>query len=97
MLVCYVQQNGLAAADQATMEANLALARELEADVHVLEGEDPIAAIIGFAREQRVTQIFVGHSAPDGWNEMWSRSPVDRLIQAASDIDVRIFPHPQSQ
>jgi two-component system sensor histidine kinase KdpD len=96
LLVCYVRQSGLGAKDQATMDANLALALELEADVHVLEGADPIAAIIRFAREQRVTQIFVGHSAPDRWKEIWSLSPVDRLIRAATDIDVRIFPHPQT-
>jgi len=96
LLVCYVRQSGLSARDQATMDANLGLALELEADVHVLDGADPIAAIIRFAREQRVTQIFVGHSAPDRWKEMWSRSPVDRLIRAATDIDVRIFPHPQT-
>jgi two-component system, OmpR family, sensor histidine kinase KdpD len=96
LLVCYVRQSGLSAKDQATMDANLALAIQLEADVHVLEGSDPIGAIIRFAREQRVTQIFVGHSAPDRWKEMWSRSPVDRLIRAATDIDVRIFPHPQT-
>ena len=77
-------------------DANLALATRLDADVHVLEGSDPIAAIIRFARDERVTQIFVGHSAPDRWKEMWSRSPVDRLIRAATDIDVRIFPHPQT-
>jgi two-component system sensor histidine kinase KdpD len=96
LLVCYVRQSGLAPKDQATMDANLAMAREMEADVHVLEGLDPIAAIIRFAREQKVTQIFVGHSAPDRWKELWSRSPVDRLIRAATDIDVRIFPHPQT-
>jgi two-component system, OmpR family, sensor histidine kinase KdpD len=96
LLVCYVQQNGLNAKDQATIDANLVLARELEAEVQVLEDHDPIAAIMRFAREQGVTQIFVGHSAPNGWKEMWSRSPVDRLIQAARDIDVRIFPHPQT-
>jgi two-component system sensor histidine kinase KdpD len=95
LLVCYVRQEGLNARDQAIMDANLALARELEADVHVLEGADPIAAIIGFARAQRITQIFVGHSAP-GRKTLFSRSPVDRLIQAASDIDIRIFPHPQT-
>ena len=93
LLVCYVRQSGLSPKDQETMDANLALARELEAEVHVLEGPDPIGAIMQFAREQRVTQIFVGHSAPDRWKEMWSRSPVDRLIQAAVDIDLRIFPH----
>jgi two-component system sensor histidine kinase KdpD len=96
LLVCYVRQAGLGAKDKATMDANLALAQELEADVHVLDCSDPIAAIIRFAREQRVTQIFVGHSAPDRWKEMWSRSPVDRLIKAATDIDIRIFPHPQT-
>ena len=69
------------------------LAQQLEAEVHVLEGPDPIGAIMRFAHEQRITQIFVGHSAPDRWKEMWSRSPVDRLIQAADDIDLRIFPH----
>ncbi len=96
LLVCYVRQTGLGARDQETMDANLKLARELEAEVHVLEGGDAIAAIMRFAREQRITQIFVGHSAPDRWKELWSRSPVDRLIQAAHDIDVRIFPHPQT-
>jgi len=96
LLVCYVRQSGLSAKDQATMDANLALAAQLEADVHVLDCADPIAAIIHFAREQKVTQIFVGHSAPDRWKELWSRSPVDRLIRAATDIDVRIFPHPQT-
>ncbi|MGD0364826.1 MAG: hypothetical protein ABSC93_28445 [Bryobacteraceae bacterium] len=96
LLVCYVRQTGLAGKDRATMEANLALARELEADVQVLDGSDPIAAIMHFAREQKVTQIFVGHSAPDRWKELWSSSPVDRLIRAATDIDVRIFPHPQT-
>ena len=96
LLVCYVRQSGLGRKDQETMDANLALARELEAHVAVLEGPDPIAAIMQFAREQRVTQIFVGHSAPGRWKEMWPRSPVDRLIQAADDVDIRIFPHPHA-
>jgi len=96
LLVCHVRQDGLGDKDRATMDANLALAKELDADVQVLEGVDPIAAIVAFAREQRVTQIFVGHSAPGRWKEIWSSSPVDRLIQAATDIDIRIFPHPQT-
>jgi len=96
LVVCYVRQSGLNTLDQSTIDANLELARRLDADVHMLEGSDPIAAIMRFAREQRITQIFVGHSAPDRWKEMWSGSPVDRLIQAARDIDVRIFPHPQT-
>ena len=95
LLVCYVRQTDLNTKDEATITANLALAAELEAEVHVLEGHDPIAAIMRLAREQRVTQIFVGHSRPNRWQEMWWGSPVDRLIQDARDIDVRIFPHPE--
>ncbi len=97
LLVCHVRQSNLGCKDQEILDTNLTLARELEADVHVLEGSDPVPAIMRFAREQRVTQIFVGHSAPDRWKEMWARSPVDRLIQAARDIDIRIFPHLQTQ
>lgn len=97
LLVCHVRQSGLSAKDQETLDANLGLALQLEADIHMLEGADPIAAIMRFAREQRVTQIFVGHSAPDRWKELFARSPVDRLIQAARDIDIRIFPHPQTR
>jgi two-component system sensor histidine kinase KdpD len=97
LLVCYVRQSGLSPKDQQVMDANLALSEELAAEVHVLEGPDPIGAIMQFAREQRVTQIFVGHSAQDRWHGMWSRSPVDRLIRAAEDIDLRIFPHPLAQ
>jgi two-component system sensor histidine kinase KdpD len=94
LLVCYVRQARLQQSDQSTLESNLQLAGELDAGVHMLEGADPIEAIIQFAREQRITQIFVGHSTPNRWKEIWSRSPVDRLIQTAKDIDIRIFPHP---
>jgi len=97
LLVCYVRQLGLSTHDQQTIDANLALARELDAQVHVLDSIDPIDAIMRLAREQHITQIFVGHSAPNQWKEWWSRSPVDRLIQAAGDIDIRTFPHPNQQ
>ncbi len=97
LLVCHVRQSDLGCKDQEILDTNLKLAKELEADVQVLDGLDPVEAIMHFAREQRVTQIFVGHSAPDRWKELWSRSPVDRLIQAARDIDIRIFPHLQTQ
>ena len=97
LLVCHVRQSGLSARDQQTIDANLALARKLGASVHMLEGSDAIGAIMRFAHEQRVTQIFEGHSAPSRWKQMWSSSPVDRLIQAAEDIDIRIFPHLHAQ
>jgi two-component system sensor histidine kinase KdpD len=64
LFVIYVSQPDLNAGDQAALESNLALAREAGARVRVLEGGDPVAAIMQFAREHRITQIYVGHSPP---------------------------------
>ncbi len=60
---------------------------EAGAEVHCLKGGDFAATLLAFAREQRITQLFLGHSQRD-------RSPVEKLIDAAEDFDVRLFPHP---
>lgn len=92
LMAVYVRQQELSRGAQETLDQNLNLARKLGADVHVLEGEDPMGQIIKFAREQRVTQIFIGHTQQPSWR-FWAANPVDRLIEAAEGIDVRIFPH----
>jgi K+-sensing histidine kinase KdpD len=62
--------------------------------VYLLAGTDPVDEIIRFAREHRITQIFIGHSQRNRWLPL-TRNPVDRLIEAAEGIDVRIFPQSQ--
>ena len=91
--VVYVQQEGLNAADQKILEENLACAREANAHVEILQGEEPIESILEFAARQGITQIFVGHSPRSGWLSGWKANPVERLIMGAEGIDVRIFPH----
>jgi two-component system sensor histidine kinase KdpD len=91
--VVYVQQDGLNPADQKILEENLACAREANALVEILQGEEPIESILQFAARQGITQIFVGHSPPSGWLSGWKKNPVERLIMGAEGIDVRIFPH----
>ena len=45
-----------------------------------------------FAREQRITQLFLGHTGRPG--RAWlARRPIDRLIDGAEGFDVRLFPH----
>ena len=78
------------------IDENLQFARKLGAEVHVLEGADPIEEIIRFAREQRITQVFIGHTQRKSW-KFWEPNPVDRLIQAAEGMDVLIFPHASTQ
>ncbi len=92
-IVVYVRQPSLPAADQAMLESNLALAREAGARVEVLEPGDPVEAILEFANENAVTQIFVGHSLRRTWRTRLFGGPIDRLIRRAEGIDVRIFPH----
>lgn len=88
----YVRQPKLSAEDQAALDKNLAIAREVGAQVSMLEGSDSVDALIRFARERGVTQIFIGHTMRRSW---WSRlrgNPVERLIELAEGIDVRVFP-----
>lgn len=74
------------------LEENLRYARTLGAQIEVLEEEEWTAAVLRFANEHRVTQIFIHHSRNERWSERLFGSGVDRLIQAAEGIDVRVFP-----
>lgn len=93
LLAVYVKQpEELSRAAEEALRENLNYARKLGAEVHMLEGRDPMTEIIRFAREQRVTQIFVGHTQQSAW-KIWAQNPVERLIKASEGMDVRIFPN----
>jgi two-component system sensor histidine kinase KdpD len=92
LLVAYVRQPDLPPEDQAALDRNLGIARELGATIHMLDGRDPVKSIIEFARKSGVTQIFIGHSQRQGWWHQLRGNPVDRLIDLAEGIDVRVFP-----
>ncbi|HWE50412.1 MAG TPA: hypothetical protein VG273_11505 [Bryobacteraceae bacterium] len=96
LLAVTVKPHDMERKDEEDLEENLEYARKLGAEVHVIEGDDPIAEIIRFAREQRITQVFIGHTLRKAW-KFWEPNPVDRLIQAAEGMDVRIFPHAAEQ
>ena len=92
LLAAYVEQPDLRPQDRELLEKNLALAREMGAEVHCLKGSDFVDAILAFAHEQRITQLFLGHTGRPG--RAWlARGPIDRLIDGAEGFDVRLFPH----
>ena len=95
LLVAYVDQHHLSAEDRRSLDAHLALAREMEAEVHCLQGDDFVDTILNFARVQRITQLFLGHSGR-GRTFRVARNATERLIDAAEDFDVRLFPHPEA-
>jgi two-component system, OmpR family, sensor histidine kinase KdpD len=92
LFAIYAKQNDLTREAEETVQENLAFARKLGAEVHEVEVSDPIEGIIKFAREQRITQVFIGHTQQSAW-KVWTRNPVDRLINEAEGMDVRVFPH----
>lgn len=92
LFVAYVRQTGISPGDQASLERNLTIARQLDASIQVLEGHDPVRALVTFAREKGITQIFIGHSQRRGWWQRLRGNPVERLIDLAEGIDVRVFP-----
>jgi two-component system, OmpR family, sensor histidine kinase KdpD len=92
LTVAYVHQPDISAADHARLEERLALAREAGARIEILSGEDPVDAILDFARSSGTTQLFIGHSQRSGlWPRLWG-NPVDKLISRSRGMDVRVFP-----
>jgi len=90
LVVAYVKQPNISASDQAALEEKLALARSAGASIEILEGEDPVDAIVEFARSRGITQLFIGHTQTmRRWP--WG-DPVEQLIRKSRGIDVRIFP-----
>jgi K+-sensing histidine kinase KdpD len=76
------------------LERNLRRARELGAEIHSLTDIDPATAILDFAAQRGVTQIFVGRSCttPDFWTRVHGNLAI-RLIRAAEGIDVVVYPY----
>jgi len=93
MLAVYVKQTNLSEADRKSLDRGLEKARSEGAQVEVLTGDDPIEAIVQFARSHAITQIFVGHSVKRDLGTRMFGSPVSRLVRTARGIDVRVFPH----
>ncbi len=92
LVAIYVTQPDLTPEDRMALERNATLARAQHARVEVLEGDNPIATILEFARKQGITQIFVGHNLRRSWRSRLGGTPLDRLIRDAEGMDVRVFP-----
>jgi two-component system sensor histidine kinase KdpD len=92
LLAIYVMQDNLTPEDRMALERNVTLARAQQAQVETLEGKDPIATILEYARAHGITQLFVGHNLRRGWRDRLGGTPLDRLIRDAEGIDVRVFP-----
>jgi len=91
-IVAYVTQPNLAASDQVALEQKLQVARAASAHIEILEGDDPVSAILDFAKSRGITQLFIGHSRRSGIGSRLRGDPVSKLIQQSRGMDERVFP-----
>ncbi len=91
-LAIYVQTSlGLTESEQTRLRQNMALARELGAELVTTVDEDVAKALVRVARQKNASQIIVGKSLSKSW---WDRfrggSLVDRLVADSGGIDVYV-------
>ena len=92
LIAAYVNQPDISPEDRAALEERLAIVRAAGASVEILEGQDPVDAILDFANSRGITQLFVGHSQRSGVAQRFWGNPVDKIISRSRGMDVRIFP-----
>jgi two-component system sensor histidine kinase KdpD len=86
----------LAPEEQRLLDKNLALARELGAEVVITHDEDAAAALVRLALDHNATQIVVGKPRGNRWLEMLrGGSLVDRLARLGGGIDIYMVPAEQ--
>ena len=93
--VVYVQTPGEAperidAEAQRHLLENAERAREMGAEVVRLQGDDPVVALLDFARSHRVSDVLVGRTREGWWRRVTGRSVMQRLVDEASDLDVHV-------
>lgn len=93
LFVIFIQQPNLSEADQSAVSRQLDYAREAGAQVRLLPEQEPVPAILHFARENRITQLFIGRSLGERWWHRIFGNRVDRLLRSSRGMDVCIFPH----
>lgn len=78
--------------DEETLAKNLALARDLGAEVITTNGPDVAQAIQRIARQRSVTQIIIGRT-PHRWfvDLFQSNTLMDHLARECSDIDLHVI------
>jgi two-component system sensor histidine kinase KdpD len=78
------------AAAQRHLHANIEQARELGAAVVRLQGSDPVAALLGFARAHGVGQILIGRTSKPRWRRLLGGDFMARMLREADAFDLHI-------
>ncbi len=93
-IVLYVETSRVMdSAQQSQLAENLALARELGAEVITTTGNNVVASILRVAAQRNITQIVVGKSVSGTWwNRLGSDLTLRQLIRDSGDIEIHAVP-----
>ena len=80
----------IAAGDEARLTKNLALARELGAEVITTCDANVTNALLRVARQRNVTQIVIGKPTERIWLALLRRSPMLRILLESGNIDIHV-------
>ena len=72
------------------VEKHLQFARDLHIDTRVVEGDRQPETLVGFARLQRVTQIFIARPQYSLWQRLFSTNLVHQIVRLAPDMRLTI-------
>jgi two-component system, OmpR family, sensor histidine kinase KdpD len=75
---------------QRHLHQNIGIARELGAQVVRLKSEDPVSAIVDFARSNGVSHVIVGRSHQPWWRRILGRDVVRKLLDESAGFDLHI-------
>ena len=75
---------------QRNLLQNLEKARELGAEVIRLKSDDPVAALLDFARSHNVGDLIVGRSTQPRWKRILGWSALHRLVEESDGLDLHI-------
>jgi two-component system sensor histidine kinase KdpD len=84
----HINVNSTSPADD--VERHLSFARNLRIETHVIEARNVPRAITEFAREQKITQIFMGRSASQPWWRRYRETMMQAVVRQARDMQVTI-------
>jgi two-component system sensor histidine kinase KdpD len=96
IVAVYVENHSPNEAEREVLKNDFALADRLKVPVVTLHG-DVATEIIRYARENRITQIVVGHSDRTRWQEFVKGSIINRLTQELRTIDILLVAAPNDK
>jgi K+-sensing histidine kinase KdpD len=85
-------RGGALAAETAefAVQRHLNFGRGLQIETRIVKGEDVAETVVGFAREQKVTQIFIARLPETTVLSLFKEGLVQRIVNLAHDMQVTV-------